>query len=89
MENNALLISAYVTSTRSGQPIVYRNYYINYNGVYTPVKIDTTLDFIKDNVKKCNTYDYDLLKDVIKGVKKLDDIEPISYKDYCIKYGVR
>ena len=85
MENNSILISAYVVSNGK----CYRNYYVVFNGVVSQIKLDSQLDFIKDNFKKCPCYDYNDLKKVIKNEIGLAHINTTTFNDIKLKYGVK
>ena len=84
MYQNALLISAYVLSEKNGQ--VYRNYYVVFNDVITQIKIDSNLDFIKENVKKCPCYSYETIKGLLNKTIILDNAETITYKEFVSRF---
>ena len=85
MENNCILVSAYVLSNGK----VFRNYYVDFGGYVCQVKLDTTLDFIKDSFKRCACYDYEDLKKYIKSEITLESLNTITYQEFKKRYGVK
>lgn len=84
MEKNVYLISYYSHSKKNGQ--VYRNYCIVFNGVFTPVKLDSNLDFIKDNAKRCPCYARETYQKLINGEITFDEAKTVTYKEYVSVY---
>lgn len=82
MEKNCTILSVY----KSNKDRIYRCFYIVYKGIYTPIKSESTLDFINQNLKDCNVYAYEEFIKVLKGELSLDDLKTITYKEYKSVY---
>ena len=82
MEKNCIVVAVY----KNAKGKVYRNYYLIYNGIYTPIKIDSDKEFITNNIKNCPVYPYEQFRKVIVGELLLKDLQTTTYKEYCSVY---
>ena len=84
---NCVLISYYSYCEKNGQ--VYRNYVVVYNGVFTPVKLDTNIDFIKDNIKRCPCISDKDYKKILKNELTIESAKTVTYKEFVASCSLR